>query len=104
MKTLQDLYEEVKASDDLKRALAEAVKAGKVTEFLKAHECDATADELNEFVAEKVKSDKPLRELSEDELEMVAGGDGTSANEMYCSPDRTTVPDSRDCEYSQCTC
>ena len=74
MKTLQELYEEVKASDDLKRALAEAVKADKVTDFLKAHECDSTADELKEFVAEKVNRNRPLRELSEDELANVAGG------------------------------
>ena len=73
MKTLQEVYEEIKESDDLKRALAEAVKAGKVTEFLKAHGCDATEDELKEFVAEKAAQDKPI-ELSDEELEKVAGG------------------------------
>ena len=74
MKTLQEFYEELKASDDLKKSLAEAVMAGKITEFLKAHDCDATADELKEFVAGKAAQDKPMRELSDDELEMVAGG------------------------------
>ncbi len=74
MKTLQDLYEEVKKSDDLKKALADAVKAGKVTEFLKANGCDATAEELKEFVAEKANRDKPI-DLSEEELENIAGGD-----------------------------
>lgn len=74
MKTLQELYEEVKASDDLKRALAEAVKSDNVTDFLKAHGFDSTADELREFVAEKVNRNRPLRELSEDELANVAGG------------------------------
>lgn len=83
MKTLQELYEEVKASDDLKRALAEAVKADNVTEFLKAHECDSTADELKEFVAEKVNRNRPLRELSEDELANVAGG--TKWESVECS-------------------
>ena len=73
MKTLQDFYEEVKASDDLKKSLAEAVKSGKVTEFLKANGCDATADELKEFVAGKAAQDKPI-ELGEEELEHVAGG------------------------------
>ena len=67
------MYEEVKASDDLKRALAEAVKAGNVTEFLKAHGCVATADELKEFVAEKAAQDKKLK-LSDDELDVAAGG------------------------------
>ena len=73
MKTLQKFYEEVKASDDLKKSLAEAVKSGKVTEFLKANGCDATADELKEFVAGKAAQDRGI-ELSEEELEMVAGG------------------------------
>ena len=75
MKTLQELYEEVKASDDLKRALAEAVKSGNVTEFLKAHDCYATFDELKEFVAGKAAQDRKL-ELSEEELENIAGGMG----------------------------
>ncbi len=75
MKTLQALYEEVKASDDLKKALAEAVKAGKVMDFLKANDCDATYDELKEFVAEKAAQDRPI-ELSEDELKKVAGAGG----------------------------
>jgi predicted ribosomally synthesized peptide with nif11-like leader len=74
MKTLQEFYEEVKTSDDLKKSLAEAVKAGKITEFLKAQGCDATADELKEFVVGKTAQDKPMREISEEELEHVAGG------------------------------
>ncbi len=87
MKTLQELYEEVKASDDLKRALAEAVKSDNVTDFLKAHGCDSTADELKEFVAEKVNRNRPLRELSEDELEKVAGGTGTMISQDCCHSD-----------------
>ena len=81
MKSLQELYEEVKASDDLKRALAESVRAGKVTEFLKANGCDSTFDELKEFVAEKMNSDKPLEEFSEEQLGLVAGG----VSAQYCS-------------------
>ena len=73
MQTLQELYEEVKKSEDLRRALAEAVKAGKGTDFLKANGCEAATDELKEFVAEKAAKDKPI-ELNEDELEMVVGG------------------------------
>ncbi|MBQ7592917.1 MAG: Nif11-like leader peptide family RiPP precursor [Synergistaceae bacterium] len=83
MKTLQEFYEEVKTSDELKKALAEAAKSGKITEFLKAHDCDATADELKEFVAGKVAQDKPV-ELSDEELENVAGGTGTG-NSVGCS-------------------
>ena len=58
----------------------------KVTEFLKAHDCDATVEELKEFVAEKRAQDKPV-ELSEDELEKVAGGFAFSS--VGCSDDCT---------------
>ncbi|MBQ7592920.1 MAG: Nif11-like leader peptide family RiPP precursor [Synergistaceae bacterium] len=83
MKTLQEFYEEVKTSDDLKKSLAEAAKSGKITEFLKAHDCDATADELKEFVAGKTAQDKPV-ELNDEELENVAGG-GTDECSDYCT-------------------
>ncbi|MBQ7592918.1 MAG: Nif11-like leader peptide family RiPP precursor [Synergistaceae bacterium] len=89
MKTLQEFYEEVKTSDDLKKLLAEAAKSGKITEFLKAHDCDATADELKEFVAGKVAQDKPI-ELSDEELEKVAGGDGEDLNSLHCT-DRCSI-------------
>ena len=39
MKTLQEFYEEVKVSDELKKEFAEAVRADKITDFLKAHDC-----------------------------------------------------------------
>jgi predicted ribosomally synthesized peptide with nif11-like leader len=87
MKTLQEFYEEVKTSDDLKKSLAEAVKAGKVTEFLKANGCDATADELKEFVVVKAAQDKPMREISEEELEHVAGGGGFDSATCTCNTD-----------------
>ena len=71
MKTLQDLYKEVMASDELKAAFAQAAKDKKVADFLKAQGCDATEDDLKAFFEEKTKDDQPL---SEDELENVAGG------------------------------
>ena len=61
------------------------MKAGKVTEFLKAHNCDATLDELKAFVDEKVAKDKPI-ELDDEELDMVAGGGRFSAySTQHCS-------------------
>ena len=71
MKTLEDLYKEVMASDELKKAFAQAAKDNKVADFLKAQGCDATEDDLKAFFEEKTKDDQPL---SEDELENVAGG------------------------------
>ena len=71
MKTLEDLYKEVMASDELKAAFAQAAKDNKVADFLKAQGCDATEDEFKAFLTEKAKTDKAL---SKDELENVAGG------------------------------
>jgi predicted ribosomally synthesized peptide with nif11-like leader len=75
MKTLQDLYTEIVASEELKKAFAQAAKDNKVADFLKAQGCDATEDEFKAFLTEKAKTDKAL---SDDELENVAGGWSTS--------------------------
>ena len=69
MKTLQELYKEVIASDELKQEFMEAAKDKEngqknVEEFLKKHECDATFDELKTFLVDK--SDEELDE--DDEL------------------------------------
>ncbi|MEE5993515.1 MAG: hypothetical protein V3G42_09775 [Oscillospiraceae bacterium] len=71
MKTLQELYHEVIKSDELKKEFLEAGKNGKAEEFIKAHGCDATLDEIKDFLEAQAKADK---ELSADELENVAGG------------------------------
>ena len=74
MKTIQELYKEVIASEELKKEFMDAAKDEEngqknVEEFLKKYGCDATFDELQEFFKEK--SDD---ELGEEELEAVAGG------------------------------
>ena len=71
MKTLQELYNEVIASEELKKDFLEAGKNGKAEEFIKAHGCDATLDEIKAFLENLTKADK---ELSTEELENVAGG------------------------------
>ncbi|MBP5166453.1 MAG: hypothetical protein ILP09_04265 [Oscillospiraceae bacterium] len=69
MKTLQELYSEIIASDELKAAFAEAAKDGKAAEFLKAHGCEATAEELAAFLKSRSNG-----EISDEELDSVAGG------------------------------
>ena len=69
MKTLQELYAEIVGSDELKKVFSEAAKDGKVTEFLKAQGCEATEEEISVFLKEKAD-----QELSDDELDSVAGG------------------------------
>ena len=69
MKTLQELYDEIIASEELKAAFVEAAKSGKTMEFLKVHGCEATEEELAAFL--KYRS---TGEISDEELNNVAGG------------------------------
>ena len=73
MKTLQELYNEVIASEELKKEYLQAVGDKKIGTFLKTHGCEATAEELTTFLAEHSKKNAD-KELSIEELENVAGG------------------------------
>ena len=72
MKTIQELYNEIMASKELKEQAIEAAKAGKQEEFLKKHGCEATLQEVQAFLEAKAKEDAPL---SLDELDNAAGGE-----------------------------
>ncbi len=78
MKTLQELYNEVIKSEELKKEFLEAGKNGKAEEFIKAHGCDVTLDEVKTFLENLTKADK---ELSVEELENAAGGTCNEATE-----------------------
>lgn len=69
MKTLQELYKEIIASNELKKAFLEAAKDDKMTDFLKAQGCDATEADL-----ETMMNGQSDQELSDEELDNVAGG------------------------------
>ena len=71
MKTIQELYNEIMGSQELKAQFIEAVKAGKQEELLKEHGCDATLEEVKAFLEAKAKEDAPL---SLNELDNAAGG------------------------------
>ena len=72
MKTLRELYGEILAGDELKKAFEEAYAAGKIPEFLKEHGCGASDKEIGAFIEECFASD--AEPLSDDELESAAGG------------------------------
>ncbi len=76
MKTLQELYEEIVASDELKTAFAKASKDGKVPDFLKAQGCEVTEEELCAFLKSRTG------ELSDEEMDNVAGGGCNTATEF----------------------
>ncbi len=69
--TLQELYSKVMASEELKRSFAEAAQdKGKLEAWLKANGSNATVAEVGEFL----KSKQTSGEVSDEELESVAGG------------------------------
>ena len=76
MKTLNELYTEVAASDELKSEFLALKTPEDLVNFAKKNGCDATLDEIKAFFEEKQKA---AGELSEAELEQVAGGKGTAA-------------------------
>lgn len=99
MKTMQELYSEIAASDELKGALVEAMKANKVEDFLKAHGCEATPEEVQEFIEDKAAGDDPI-ELSEDELRYVVGG--SFVDSVECSHKGNTCNCSNTCIRDCC--
>ena len=84
MKTVQELYSEVIASDKLKKAFVKAMKANKLEGFLKANGCEATAEEVKEFIETKSGEDAPI-ELSDSEIKHVAAGSGIHSETCYCT-------------------
>ena len=72
MKTVQELFQEIMSSEELKAQAVEAAKTGKLEAFLKDHGCEATMEEVAAFLKEKAKTDVSL---SLNELENVAGGE-----------------------------
>ena len=84
MKSIQELYSEIMASQELKAQFIEAANAGKQEAFLKEHGCEATMEEVKAFLEAKQKGDAPL---SIDELAGASGGacNGSTAAEGVLS-------------------
>ena len=68
MKTLQELYKEIINNDEQKKAFMEAAKSGKALEFIKAHGCETTEEELRGFLTSRTE------ELSDEEMDNASGG------------------------------
>jgi len=82
MKTLNELYTEVAASDALKAEFLALKTPEDIVAFAKKNGCDATLDDIKAFFEEKQKASG---ELSEDELAQVAGGKSASKIEGIIS-------------------
>ena len=72
MATLDELYATVLASEAEKAAFAESAKTPEgLTAFLEAHGCNATPEQVAEFLKERQSEEG---EMSDAELDSVAGG------------------------------
>ncbi len=84
--TLQELYNKVMASEELKKSFAEAAQnTGKLEAWLKANGSDPTAAQVTDFLKASQKSG----EVSDDELENVAGGYGSTNGPIMSMPDES---------------
>lgn len=76
MKSLETLYKEVLADEELKKSFTEAVKENQAEEFLKANGCEASVEEVEAFLKEKQERQG---KIADEELDSVAGGCGSSS-------------------------
>ena len=73
MKKFGDFYEELKQNEALNEQFKEAFKGGKVLDFLKENDCEATIEEIKEFFAGlKEKNETGL--LDDDVMAQIVGG------------------------------
>ncbi len=69
MKTIEELYNEINASEKLKKAVSEIKDKEALADFLKEHGCDALADEFEKFVKSQSEG-----EIGDDAAGAAAGG------------------------------
>ena len=69
MKTIEELYKSILADTDLRAQCSEAIKNGKLDDFLKEQGCSATVEDVKAFF-ENQKEGK----LDDEELDTVSGG------------------------------
>ena len=69
MKTIEEMYNEINASEELKKAVSAIKDKEAFADFLKEHGCDASVDEFEKFVKSQREG-----EIEDDAAEAVAGG------------------------------
>ena len=81
MKTIEELYKEVLASEELKNEFL-SLKPEEVEGFAAKYGCKASLEEIKAFFEAK-KSQTGA--LSDEELDQIAGGKGASTTETFIS-------------------
>ena len=81
MKSIEELYNEVLANEELKKEFL-ALKPEEVEAFAAKYDCKASLDEIKTFF--EAKKNQPGA-LSDEELNQIAGGKGADADEAVMS-------------------
>ena len=80
MKTLEELYNEVAASEELREEFIKAAETKETLEdFLRKYDCEATVEEVAGFLKGKMDEEG---KLSDEELDAVAGGSKEAARDF----------------------
>lgn len=66
---IEEAYNKIMSSDELKNKAIDAVKNNKVENFIKEQRLDVTVDQIKDYIKRKQKG-----ELTKEELNMAAGG------------------------------
>ena len=69
MKTIEELYKEINASEELKKAVSDIKDKTALADFLKKHGCEASVDEFTEFIRSQDEG-----EIEDDAAGKASGG------------------------------
>ena len=69
MKTIEELYNEINASEELRKAVSEIRDKEAFADFLKEHGCDASVKDFAAFVRSQDEG-----EIEDNDAEEIAGG------------------------------
>ena len=95
---LKELYAMAKSDENVLKEFHDAVKSGDVDKFLKKYGCEASKEDIGTFISSASK------ELSDDELDMVSGGDSCNYEPNYFDEKYRVIDDldSATCEMWHC--
>ena len=69
MKTIEELYKEINASEELKKAVSEIKDKTALADFLKEHGCEVSVDEFAKYIKSQNEG-----EIDDDAAASAAGG------------------------------